>query len=56
MEKQLSSSYWRGLAEQTRAKAEAIREAEVKRILLQIADGYDAMARRIEAVDPFRQL
>jgi len=55
MEKQLSSSYWHELAEQTRVKAGAIREAEVKHILLRIADGYDAMARRIEAVDPFRR-
>ena len=55
MEKQLSSSYWHELAEQTRVKAEAIRKAEVKHILLRIADGYDAMARRIEAVDPFRR-
>ena len=54
MEKHLSS-YWHELAEQTRVKAETIREAEVKRILLQIADGYDAMATRIEAVDPFRE-
>ena len=55
MEKQLSSSCRHELAEQTRVKAEAIREAEVKHILLQIADRYDAMARRIEAVDPFRR-
>jgi hypothetical protein len=54
MEKHLSS-YWHELAEQTRVKAEAIREAEVKRTLLQLANGYDAMARRIEAVDPFRE-
>jgi hypothetical protein len=55
MEKQLSSSYWHELAGQARVRAETIREAEVKRILLQIADGYDAMATRIEAVDPFRE-
>jgi hypothetical protein len=43
MQKQLTSSYWHELAEQTRLKAESIRQATVR------------FARRIEAVDPFRE-
>ena len=51
---QLSSSYWHDLAAHVRLKAAATQQAEVKRILLQIAERYDAMAKRIEARDPSR--
>jgi hypothetical protein len=54
LEKQLSSSYWHELAAHTRIKADAMREPGVKRLLLQIAERYDAMTKRIETRDPFR--
>ena len=55
MANQLSPSYWHDLAARMRLKAETTRQAEVKRIVLDIAERYDAMAKRIEARDPSRR-
>jgi len=39
---------WKDLAEQTRNVAERVCDAGLRRGLLQIASGYDAIARRTE--------
>ena len=47
-----SVAYWRQRAEEARAAAENMREGEPKRLLLEIADSHDQIARRMEALDP----
>jgi hypothetical protein len=52
---QLSASYWHELGERTRVEAEVIRDAETKRLMHKIANGYEAMAKRIETLDSSRR-
>ena len=40
--------HWRDRAEEARAMAEALTDAEAKRLMHEIADGYERMARRAE--------
>ena len=42
------SKYWRGRAAEARAMADNMHDAEAKRILLEIADGYDRIATNVE--------
>ena len=40
--------HWRDRADEARAVAEALSDAEAKSLMLEIADGYERMARRAE--------
>ena len=40
---------WRALASEARAQAEQMTDAEAKRIMLNIAEGYDLLARHAES-------
>ena len=44
-----SVTLWTQMAEETRAVAARMRDAESRRELLQIARGYDVLAKRAEA-------
>jgi predicted Rossmann-fold nucleotide-binding protein len=42
------SEYWRRLAEEARSEAEQITKPRAKQTMLNVAETYDAMARRAE--------
>ena len=55
MENPFTANYWREMADETRTKAEIIRDGEAKRIMLEIVESYEKLARRFEAADPHRK-
>ena len=55
MENPFTANYWREMAEEMRTKAGIIRDREAKRIMLEIVECYEELARHLEAVDPHRQ-
>lgn len=46
------AEYWRGRAEEARAAAHQMQDADTRATMLRIAERYEAMARRAEEVAP----
>jgi hypothetical protein len=44
-----AAARWRALAAEARATAEQMTDADAKRVVLNIADGYERLAERAEA-------